>query len=81
MLYLLFRSMTRMAVALIGLVAFAGAAYLLVHVQPSTGDEIATWIVCALAVAAVVYFGWMIFGITQPSSAPEAKGRSATRDR
>jgi hypothetical protein len=58
-----FRSTSRMAVALIGLVAY---------VQPSTCDEIATWIVCALAVAAVVYFGWMIFGITLPSSEPEA---------
>jgi hypothetical protein len=63
--------LARFAVVLISLVLLGGLGYLLSRAKPGTID-VATWAVCSLVVVAVVYLGWVIFGIRRAQGAAES---------
>ena len=73
-----FPPMARVAVSLICLALIGGVAFFLSRAQPGTID-VTTWAVCFFIVGAVVYLGWVIFGIRRDQG--EAEGGSSTSRR
>jgi hypothetical protein len=73
-----FPLMGRLAVILICLGLLGGLGFFLSRAKPETVD-VTTWAVCFFIAGAVVYIGWVIFGIRRDQG--EAKGGSSTSRR